>query len=361
MLDWIFSAQWPLWPSIVSFAIAAGIVAWLGIKMGRLAQVLARRTGMGEALTGALLLGLSTSIPGVVAVVTAGVNDQPEVAVSTGLGGIIAQTSFLVIADLLYKRHNLEYDATTPDNMATGMVLISMLMLVVVALVSPEINVFGIHPATIALPLAYLGGLHVVNRIRKAPGWLAVHKDEHDAEQPTDPERIPPPEEAHGEDATYTHLGNGALAARFAVVAAVVALCGWVLARSGMSIGAEFGLADSLVGSLLIGQATSLPELLTAVAAVRIGAPVLAIGDIVGGNMFDVLFVAIGDVAYPEGSIYHAVSDQSAFLAAMGVLATTMLLLGLLRRQKRGFLHVGFEGTAIFLVYIGGYVALFFW
>ncbi len=102
----------------------------------------------------------------------------------------------------------------------------------------------------------------------------------------------------------------------------------------------------------------SLPELVTVLAAVRLGAVTLAVGDIIGGNSFDVLFVAVADVAFRDGSIYHAADDQSIFLMSVTIVLTAVLAAGMIGRERR---HIGFEGVAILGFYalgIGSLIAM---
>jgi cation:H+ antiporter len=107
--------------------------------------------------------------------------------------------------------------------------------------------------------------------------------------------------------------------------------------------------------------ATSLPELVTTVAAVRQGALTLAVGGIIGGNTFDVLFLVAADVAYREGSIYHAISAQPLFIISLTILLTAILLMGLIRRERRGFANIGFESVAVLVLYLAGMATLVFW
>ena len=99
---------------------------------------------------------------------------------------------------------------------------------------------------------------------------------------------------------------------------------------------------------------TSLPELVTTVAAVRNGSLTLAVSGIIGGNAFDTLFAAFSDVAYGEGSIYHAVSSTVVFWTALGALMTAVLLMGLIRREERGPGRIGFESAAMIVLYALG-------
>ena len=71
-----------------------------GVRITHLADVLADRTGLGEALAGAVLLGAATSLSGVVASVVSALEGRPSLAFANSIGGIAAQTAFLALADL---------------------------------------------------------------------------------------------------------------------------------------------------------------------------------------------------------------------------------------------------------------------
>jgi cation:H+ antiporter len=144
----------------------------------------------------------------------------------------------------------------------------------------------------------------------------------------------------------------------FLVTAVTVMMAGALVAHAGGGIVRETGLSESLVGGLFTAVSTSLPELVTTIAAVRRGALTLAVGDIVGGNSFDVLFVCVADVAYRPGSIYEAAGSQEVFLAALSTLLNVVILMGLIRRERRGLANVGFESVLVLLLYLGGLVVL---
>jgi cation:H+ antiporter len=142
--------------------------------------------------------------------------------------------------------------------------------------------------------------------------------------------------------------------AQFALAAAGVAVAGWALGKSGTVIAAETGLTDSFVGGVLIAVSTSLPELVTSLAAIRLGALTLAVSGIIGGNAFDTLFAALGDIAYRDGSIYHALSSREPALLSLALLMTGVLLLGMLHRERRGLANIGFESALLLVLYLGG-------
>ena len=90
--------------AVAGLAVIAG-----GIRMTGLADVVADRSGLGEAITGGVLLGMATSLAGTVVSVTAGIEGRASLAYANGIGGIAAQTAFLAIADLTYRKANLEH------------------------------------------------------------------------------------------------------------------------------------------------------------------------------------------------------------------------------------------------------------
>lgn len=82
-------------------------------------------------------------------------------------------------------------------------------------------------------------------------------------------------------------------------------------------------------------------------------------GGIVGGNVFDILFIAASDIAYREGSIYHAISAESQFWLALDLLMSGVLIMGLIRREPQGIAWIGVESAAILLLYPLGVAVLF--
>jgi cation:H+ antiporter len=117
-------------------------------------------------------------------------------------------------------------------------------------------------------------------------------------------------------------------------------------------------LSQTIVGVLLTAISTSIPELVTSIAAVRRGALTLAVSGIIGGNAFDTLFTAASDIAYRDGSIYHAMPEDSVFWAALTLLMSGVLMMGLIRRERHGIGQIGTESMVIMVLYLLGVVLL---
>ena len=324
-------------------AAGAAVILLTGIRLTRLADLIADRTGFGEAMVGGVLLGAATSMSGTVVSVTAALDGRASLAFSNGIGGIAAQTAFLALADLFYRRANLEHAAADLSNVVQGVVLALLLAIPVAAWTLPEISLWGVHPASVALVLAYVAGVRLSQAARTDPMWHPERTgDTHDDE---------PEDEGEGKDG-----GAAGPLTAFLILVAIMAVAGWVLSQVAAVLTDRYGLSASLVGALLTAVLTSLPELVTTLAAVRRNALQLAVGGIIGGNTFDTLFLTMSDVAYRDGSIYHAIGPEDRLWAVTGLLMTVVLLLGLVVRQRKGAAGIGFESALVFLIY-GGAIA----
>ena len=327
-----FTLPW----AVVVFLLCTVAIGGAGTWLSGICDRLADRTGMGEAFTGAVVLGAVTSLAGITVSVTAALDGLPSLALSNALGGIAAQTAFLAIADVAYRRANLEHAAASVPNMMQASLLIVLLAMMLTGMLLPPVTIAGVHPLTPALLLVYVFGMRMVYQSREHPMWKP---------RMTGATRIDEPEEG----AAGRPMGR--LLAEFAASASVVVIAGILVTRSGEAIASTTGISQTVVGGLFLAVATSLPELVTSVAAVRRGALTLAVGGVVGGNAFDTLFAAIADTAYRPGSLYHAATEREAFLIALSIVMTAVLLLGLLRREHLGIGRIGFESFATLLLY----------
>ncbi|OCW59477.1 sodium:calcium antiporter [Hoeflea olei] len=331
-------------PFLLAIFLAASlIILACGVRMTGLADRIADRTGLGEALVGGVLLGAATSLSGTVVSLTAALDDRASLAFSNSVGGIAAQTAFLALADVLYRRANLEHAAAELANVFQGALLMLMLVIPVLAYAGPDVTLLGIHPASYVLVIVYTVGVVASRRVREQPMWRPVGTSETKNDEP--------------EEAEQDSDGNLSLFAIFGALMLVMAVCGWAIAQVASELTDRYALSASLVGALMTAVATSLPELVTTLAAVRRGALQLAVGGIIGGNTFDTLFLTLSDIGYRDGSLYHALTRGDFFWLATGLVMTATLLLGLIVRQRTGPGGIGFESAGILAVY-GGAIAV---
>lgn len=336
---------WSLPASAALFAAAAALITAFGVLMTRVAARLAERTGLGEAVMGALFVGGSTSLAEVVTSSAAAIEGHPALAVSNAIGSIAGQTAFLAVVDMAYRKANLEHAAASAENLMLGAFLVTLLAIPILASMIPSVALWAVHPATLVLLAGYVYGLRLVSQTHEMPMW-----------QPRRTRETAPKDRSGQAPAGETLAG---LWSRFALAALFVAFSGWMLARAAISISARTGLSETVVGGLFTGLSSSLPEFVTAFAAVRMGALTLAVGDVLGGNAFDTVIVAVSDLLYRDGPIYAAIHEGELFLISLAILMTGILLMGLLRRQRHGIGNIGTESAVILVLYVGAFALLF--
>ena len=322
--------------NVIAFGIAALIIILAGSRLAKLADELADRTGMGEALFGVLLLAGVTSLPDFAATLSAAMDSRPDLAMSNVMSSMAVNLVFLGIADIVYRKANLEHAAASPVNLILAGLLIVLLTLPLLAIVSPSVSFWGVHPVTPVVVVTYLFGLRLVHRAQSRPMWFP---------RPTQQTVPDKPQKHHHGSLMATWLG-------FITLAFVTCIAGWMVMESAKGIADHTGLSDTLVGGLFTALATSTPELVTTIAAIRYGALTLAVSNIFGTNCFNILVVAAADVGYPHNSIYHDMSPVQMTWGLVSILMTAILLLGMVRRETYGIGRIGFESALILSVYV---------
>jgi cation:H+ antiporter len=339
-------ASHSLWVIGGVFVAAAAVIGVAGVKLSSVADKLADRTGMGEVIAGALFVGAATSLPGAITSISTAAQDAPELAIGNALGGLTAQTAFIAVADIFYRRANLEHAAASVTGLGQGVLLVVLLAIPLFANAQPDFAMFGIHPASLAIIVAYAFGLRLLTQIHDEPMWTPVQTDE------TRQALSEPEDEGQRADS------DRSLWIRFIVLAGFTAAAGYAIGEASLALVARSGLSQTAVGTVFAAIANSLPELVTAIAAVRIGAVSLAVGDVVGGNSFEVMFLSAADLFY-DGSIYSAMSEADRSTALIAMIMTGVLLLGMIRRERSGPGGIGFESVGVLLLYAFSVVVLF--
>jgi cation:H+ antiporter len=146
----------------------------------------------------------------------------------------------------------------------------------------------------------------------------------------------------------------------FIVLGSVVILvCGILLVRTAESIATQTGLGSSFIGVTLLASATSLPELSTTIAAVRLGSQSMAIANIFGSNLIMIFLLLPADLCYRKGAILNAADASARFALISGIVVTTVYLTGLILRKPKRFLTIGIDSCVVLAFYIATLFVLY--
>jgi cation:H+ antiporter len=323
----------------LEFALCAALIGAAGPVLTRYGDIIARLTGLSRSWVGLVLLATATSLPelftGVSAVTAA---DAPNIAVGDALGSCVFNLMMLVILDEM-SRDEPMYRRIDQGHILTagfGVILIgaagALLLLSQNGLNVTLLHISGYTPFIIVLYLVAMRAAFVYER--RAPRPPLARPDE--------------------------HITLRAALVRYAAAGAVVVAAGSWLPFIGRDLAEVMGWRTSFVGTLLIAGATSLPELVVTISALRLGAVDMAIGNLLGSNLFDVLILAIDDIAYSKGPLLSSVSPAHAVTAFAAVIMSGIFIVAMLYRPEtrvRG--TIGWVSLSLLLVYLFSSYAMY--
>jgi cation:H+ antiporter len=141
---------------------------------------------------------------------------------------------------------------------------------------------------------------------------------------------------------------------RLALSIILVVTGGFWMAWAGREIAALTGWGDGFIGALFLALVTSLPEVSVCLGAVRICAPEMALGNILGSNIFNLGIIFWADLAYRPGSILAGASDPVLLSAGLGIVLVILVALSLKPKRSAAGREVFMLNTIIILVYLIG-------
>jgi len=335
-------------PLVLIFAAAAGAIWVAGIHLSRSTDVLDTKLGLGEALGGAILLAIATNLPEIAIVVSAALAHNLGLAIGNILGGIAIQTVVLVVLDISIGREAaLTTRAASLVLGLEGLLVILVLSISVMGAQLPGGALFArIEPAALVIAGFWVVGVWLVNRARRGLPW-------HDTTG-TAPDGQEKPL-GHSKSAVEMSLARAGTV--FAIGAAVTLAAGVVLEQTSEHIANDLGITGVVFGATILAAATSLPEVSTGIAAVRLGDYQLAMSDIFGGNAFlPVLFLLAGLLS--GSAVLPQAQATDIYLTALGIVLTVVYLWGLVTRPHRQVWRMGIDSAAVLLLYACGIAGL---
>jgi cation:H+ antiporter len=339
----------PVWGNLGVFAVAAVVVWMAGTYLARLVDEIGNRTNLSQAFLGMVLLGVATSLPEVATTVSGAAIGNAQLVTGNLFGGVALQIAVLALVDLIAVRGALTYVTPKPVLLFQGVMLILLLGIAIAgAAVGEPIAVGGLGLTPLVLAAGYIVTVRVTGTAKYLPRWRPVETGDHRimAHQPSDEDSV-------------ADLPNATLYAWCAACGAAILAAGWTISMSGDALAQQTGLGASFVGVALVAASTSLPELSTTLAAVHRGRHEMAVSNILGTNCLEVALFLLADVAYREGPILAATDQSGLLAAAVGLVATSLLLLGLLERRNQTVARMGLDSLGVLITYGVGLAGLY--
>lgn len=284
------------WPLPLLLALAAGTIALLGCSADSLvkeAVVLSERSGVPKIVIGATIVSVGTTLPEAAVSVLAAMKGSPDLALGNAVGSIICDTGLILGIACLIKPLPLDPNIVNRQ----GWVQLGAGLLLVAWCWAGD----GVLPQVAGF--VFLGMLAVY--LWLSTRWAKGGIDTNMLEELEDDLAKPVP----------------LVVAKLLVAIALVVLASMVLIPTVEIIAIRLGIPKAVIAATLVAFGTSLPELVTAIAATRHGHGDLAVGNIVGADILNVLFVCGAAAAVTPAGL-HASRHFFVFLfpAMIGVL-----------------------------------------
>ena len=304
----------------MQFLAAAAVIVAAGVVLTRCADAMAEATGLGRLLVGSLFLAVATSLPEVSVTVSAVRLGFADLAVGDLLGAALFNLLTLAVVDLLHRSRGRMFSRAAAAHALSAAMSICMMALAGIGLVLsprwPQAAWLSVGVPCWALVAVFFLGMRL------------VYYDQRLArEQP----------QARAAEQQARRLARAGLARAvmgYLAAAALIVAAGPYLAEAADTLADLTGLGGTFVGTTLVACSTTLPELVTTVAAVRLGAFDLALGNVFGSNAFNIVLLAVLDAASP-GSLLATVSPTHVLTCFGAVLVTAVTILGQLYLAER--------------------------
>jgi len=312
---------------VLAFVASGVVVVLASVALARYADAIAEGAKLGRVWIGSVLLAGATSLPELATDIAAVRLGATDLAVGDLFGSSMANMLILALIDLLPPRRQVLQQAAFDHALAASLAISLNALAAVLVLVRPESSLLWVGPGSLLLFLAYLAGTRAVYRHALRGG----------ATTPLAREERPP-------------LSRRRAVFGFALAAIVVLVAAPAFAWSAKGIAEITGLGNTFVGTWLVGLATSLPELVASIAAVRMGAFDLAVGNLFGSNALNMAIFFPLDLIQP-GSLFAALDPNHALSGLFAVVLMSLGLAAIVYRAKRRFAMLEPDSLLMLVIY----------
>ncbi len=342
-------------PTLIILFVVSGIVTWIaGIYVSETTDRISDRFHIGEALGGLIILGFITNLPELAIVVSASIAHHIDIATGDILGGIAMQTLVLVVEDVfgIGRKGPLTYYAASLVLALEGVLAVVVLVVAIMATQLPSSLIFArIAPGGFFIAAIWVVGVILVDKARRDLPWQ--EKGNAPGSQPGQSKSSKMARATHVKNMNFTMIVIVFIAASLFTLASGVAL-----EESSNFIAKDMGWNGVVFAATILALATSLPDLSTGIASIKVNDYKMAVSDILGGNAFLPVLFFLANLLSGEAVLPHA-NSTDIYLSGLGILLISVYLYGLIFRP-RAFKIMGIDSLIVLILYIIGIAGLYF-
>lgn len=324
---------------ILGFLACALVIFLAGKKLSYYGDLLADATGISKGWIGIILMASVTSLPELmVGIGSVAIVGSADLAVGDIIGSCAFNLGILAMLDAFTPKHKPIFGIASQTHILNAGLGIILIALVGLTMFIP--HHIAITPwialSSIIFIFVYLISIRIIY-YNEQNHPENNHHQSHSTELPS----------------TKTIIKNYLLFASLIIVAALA------LPFFAEHIAEMTGLQQSFVGTFFLAVSTSLPEIAVSIAAVRMGSIDMAVGNLLGSNIFNILILAIDDLFYTKGLILQDASPSHLISILSTILMSAIVVIGLSYHAKGKRFFLAWDAVLIFLVYIINLILLF--
>jgi cation:H+ antiporter len=327
-----------LWVGLI---LCTSVIVYAGTRLCKYGDIIAEKTGIGGTWIGVVLLASVTSLPelvtGISSVTYAGV---PDIAVGNVIGACVFNMLILAILDAIYRPMPVLSKALQGNILSAGFGIFLLSTVAISLVLGNRIFPLGwIGLYTPLLVLIYLFAMKLVYLYERRQVSVFIKE--------------------MAVELKYEDVSVKTAILKFSINAVFVIVAAVFLPKVGEGIAESTGLGQTFVGSIFIAIVTTIPEVVVSIAAVRIGAIDLAMGNLFGSNIFNIFILAIDDLFFIKGPILSFVNENHIISALFAIAMTSTAIIGLTYRAEKRTLFLAWDSIVIILLYMANLVSLY--
>lgn len=300
------------------YAIIAAGVTFLSVKAADYVDLIDKKTSLSGAFIGGIMLSAVTSLPELFTSLSSTLLlDEPGLCIGNILGSDLFNLAALAVLIVVFNRSFAVADIAHSHQ--------NVLWLLLVAYGALALNMMGI--LSVELFTVSITSVILIACYAASVKYLSGEESAEDDEEDTSP------------------LTLKQVLIRFAFVAAGIVVLSILISQVTDMLAEELNLGKSLAGALFMGVATSLPELSSTIALFRKKSFDIAVGNIVGSNIFNLIILSLSDILYTGTGLYDFSDSKTVALLVFGFLAHPLILCALKLRHR--WVQVGLSVGAV--------------
>jgi cation:H+ antiporter len=323
----------------ILFVLSAAVIVVAGAKLSHYGDQIAELTGLGRLWIGMVLIAVATSLPELLTDISAALLHAPDLAVGDLFGSNMANMLILGLLGLLPRQTSIREQAAYEHILSATLAMVLTGLAGLFIMLKMRMALWGVGLDSALIALIYVLGMRV------------AYRQEDLRRRERERETIVEATDEESERVSARHQGLRHVGVRFALATLAIVVAAPVLAWSAKAIAEITTIGTTFVGTSLLAVTTSLPEVVTSLAAVRLGAFDLAVGNLFGSNAFNMFVLFFTDVAYRPGPLLSGVGGTHTVTAFFSILLMSIGLMGIVYRAEKRFFLIKPDSLLIIVGY----------